>query len=428
MRHGAVFFDAALDLRLSRRRNGKSGVEAREGWASIDGEPPFRINKIADLPSDVVWLPNLDLGNYLHNGLQRSPNFVPDYYLRSHVGMIAAEIGAHQEHERVNVIVQAISEIFARTMRLAKKHFGVDEIAAENGRKKLEYSIAAAIGRRTQKIDASLNEALRMAYQSRTHVVGQSIPHEWYQCTLRRNRYKHAYEVLHSVGIPSTNNWEFVDGAKLPADRKSRMEWVLSNEFPVLAHATVADGKGIEAILTSYGGKAKSGLPREWLCAHELNWVSRYYSSIDIHAAYVCNDGYVDAPELRYFPPPTPFSLTSISLGLLVDNFFAALAEPYTSPSEAVLFHPHCVWLTAMERFYMFVSACRIVRASSYGNPHAGFRVHSYGQGNIQIAAPHEMVDELSDLAASADLEVPASAYWKRTMQQRMAQSEGMAS
>jgi hypothetical protein len=420
MRYGVVYFDAALDKRRKKSNDG-TYVQARDGWASVGGADAFRIEKLADLPSDVVWITNLDFDSYRSNRLTQIPNYVPSYYLKSDIAQIAAEIGAHQDHERITAIVQALAQVFARTMRLAETYFGVTEIPSDQI-KKLENAIATATGRRKQVVDAPLNDSMKQAYQNRCLVIGQPIPREWWQCTLRRNRYQHAYDVL-DTPVPSPNNWEYLDASKLPIGAKDRIDWVINNPKPVLAKARVSDGKGMEASITSFGAKKRSDVTREWLCAPELYWVSRYYNTVEIDAVYVCHDGYVLLPELERFPAPNEFTLASISMGLITENFLAVMTEPFKNPVGVEVYYPHCIWYAAMDRFILFTHAYQIVRASSYGNANSGFRVHSYGFGNIQVATPHEKVDELTDIAGSLGLEVPSSAYWKRTMQSRQSQT-----
>jgi hypothetical protein len=421
MRYGVIYFDGALQQRRTYRKDA-SFIQARDGWASVAGTEAVRFDKLTDLPSDVVWITNLDFTSHRSNELHHSPNFVPSYFLRTDIAQVAAEIGAHQDHERVSVIVQALSEVFARTMRLSERYFGAKEIPG-NQNKKLENAIGGAIGRRTQPIDASLNTVMQQAHMTRCQVLGQPAPREWWQCTLRRNRYTHAYDVL-DTAVPSTNNWEYLDASKLPASRRDRLAWAIDNPLPVVAKVRVSDGRGLEAMVTSFGGKKRGDQPREWVCGPELFWLSKYYNTVEIDAAYVCNDGYVLLEELARFPAANEFSLTSVSLGLLVENFLALMLEAYESPSKALIFYPHAVWYAAMDRFFMFLHAYQLVRASSYGQLNAGFRIVSYGMGNIQVAAPHEKIDELTDIAASVGLEVPSSAYWKRTMQYRMVQTE----
>lgn len=418
MRYGAIVFDAAVEQRRMRRRGETPVVEAREGWASVEGTEPFRIRKTADLPTDVVWITNLDMQSYVKNQLNRSPNFVPRHFMKSEFNQIAAEIGAHTEHEHVSVLARSLSDVFARVMRLCQKHFGVGHISTENRKRKLEYVIAESLRRKTQPMDAALNGAMEQAHQSRTTVVGQTIPYEWWQCQLRRNRYVNAYDVL-DMPVPGANNWEYLDKSMLPAGDKAKIDWVVQNPLPVLVNAKIADGRGVEALITSFGGKRGNNVTKEWMSGPELYWVSKYYSTIDINAVYICNDGYVSMDELGKFPKPTPFTLSSLSMGLLCENFLAVMEEPYETPAGAFIYYPHSVWYSTMDRFFLFTMATRLVKASSYGRPNAGFRVQSYGLGNIQIAAPHEMIDELTDMAAQVGLEVPSSAYWKRTVNYR---------
>jgi hypothetical protein len=166
-------------------------------------------------------------------------------------------------------------------------------------------------------------------------------------------------------------------------------------------------------------------LAREWVCGPELYWISRYYSTVEIYGAYLCNDGYVTPPELAKFPPPNDFSLSSISNGLVAENFLAFMYEPTVAPmGSTAYYYPHCVWYTAMDRFFCFTQTVKLLKASSFGGSHGGFKFSSYGNGNLQVAAPVEMIEELTDMAAQSGWEVPASAYWKRTMESRRAMAE----
>ena len=422
MRYGIVYFDSAVERGRVGSRNKDAYVQAREGWASIAGTAAFRIDHLAELPSDVVWITNLDFNSYLKNNMGGSPNFVPYYYLKTDIGQIAAEIGAHIEHERINVIVECLANVFARTMRLAEQQYGIRGIGIGAGKKKLEHAVASAIGRgNTPTLDASLNKAMEQAFQRRNKVIGQTIPREWWQCTLRRNRYEHAHDTL-SVRVPSNNNWEYLDASRLPS-AKQRVDWAIHNELPTAVQVTVADGRGLGAVLTSFGNKGHTTIAREWVSAPELCWLARYYS-VHIEAAFVCNDGYRPQPEIERFPAANEFCLASLSMGLLVENFFSVLMEPPVNQMNASIYVPSCVWYSAVDRFIMFLLAYRIVKASGFGDPNAGFKIHSYGFGNIQVCTPHDKVDELTDLAAGLGLEVPSSAYWKRTMQHRMLQTE----
>ena len=112
MRIGAIVFDPSSVIGGSDR----SVVSLTGGWASIGGTPARRIQGIADLPNDVIWLTNLGYSAFLAAKLNMHANFRNEGWLRTAFEQIATELGLGRNTGKAKETAEVLSLIAHRVV------------------------------------------------------------------------------------------------------------------------------------------------------------------------------------------------------------------------------------------------------------------------------------------------------------------------
>jgi len=287
-----------------------------------------------------------------------------------------------------------------RTMRIATQTLKLD-LEAEMP-KGITKTLAEYIGLRypvTGRISQDLNEAMERGYQ-KWHAVMSRPRKDWRSISLRRPRYTHALDVL-STPVPSNNRWVYLQSARLPAGSRDRIDWILGSEdMPMLANVIIKGRRGGLAELISFSSGAAT--ERSWVSQPELLLLSEY-CEIEVTGAFVCEDGFQHQKELDAFPSQGDFSLASASLGLVVENFWASLANPRVNRMGKKVFLPRAIWYRAMDRVLSFTKAAALKKD--------GFDIFGYGWGNVIAYYPTGATADVIEAATEHGLDVPVSKY-----------------
>lgn len=396
MPFGVVLFDDVI-RNVTRNVTRKRKSVSTDGFASIDGGPARRIVSVNELESNVKWMTNFEFTDFNALGLLRNPNFFFSGFLRTELRQLADEIGAGGEQLSAIEASAALSTLFSRVMNMAEQTLGVNFINTRMSTRGLADYIAARVVNKN-KIPDDVNKALQDAYLTWVPLVTK-MPAEWKRVMLRRPRYRHAIEVL-STPVPSEFQWVYVHNARLPATNEARIAWCLGSELPVLANVVVTPRRSEFMDLISFNAGASK--ERSWVCQPELLMLTQF-CDVEVIGAFVCEAGFEEQKELAQFPNLGDFTEASLSLGILAENFWVAMASPRTTPTNAKFMPPRAVWYRAMDRLALFVQAVRLQRE--------GFKVFGYGAGAICAYYPAGATAELVDIATQINLDVPASVF-----------------
>jgi hypothetical protein len=392
MRYGVVMFDDEVRKQTTNKKRMASGASV-----SIDGATSRRIVSVTELESDVKWLTNFSFTDFNSNGLGRNPNFYFAGFLRTEFRAIAEEIGAGSEQLSADRAAEVMALLFGRVMRIATETLGVDLKTSSISTKGLVDFISARVINKN-KIPEEINNALSHAYQTYTTVMKRP-PRDWKKVMLRKPRYTHAIDVL-STPVPSEFQWVYVQHARLPGSNADRIEWCLGNDLPVLANVIVKPRRGEFGDLISFN--AGTANARSWVCQPELLMLAQF-CDVEVIGAFVCEAGFEAQKEIEQFPDFGDFSLASISLGLIADNFWVAMASPRTNTMNQKQYPPRAIWYRAMDRTAMFMHAVRLQRED--------FQVFSYGLGAVTVYYPPGATKDVTDFALSQGLDVPVATF-----------------
>lgn len=392
MRCGVVLFDDVFRKTVGARKRAST-----DGWASIDGLPSRRIVSISELESDVKWWTNFDFTDFNAHSLGRHPNIYFSGFLRTELKSIAQEIGCGVELQAADRAAQMMSTLFGRVMRLAVKTLNVKIDSGGMGVKTLTDYIAARTVSKN-KLPEEIGTALQHSYQAWS-AVNDRLPKDWKSTTLRKPRYAHALDIL-STPVPSEHRWKYVNSARLPQDQQERSDWCLANELPVLANVIVKPRRGEFSNIISYN--SGSTVSRTWVSQPELLFLTQF-CDIEIMGAFVCEAGFEHQKELDSFPSLGDFSLSSYSLGLVVENLWVSMASPRVLSTGQKYFIPRAVWYRAMDRIAMFMYASRLQSQ--------GFQISGYGNGSLIVCYPSGATEDLIESAGELDLDVPVTKF-----------------
>lgn len=363
------------------------------GTAYLPCTPPERIRSPNDLRNDALWVSNAPA---YEQRVRSHPTLRSSYYFRTTLPGLFSDVGIQcsRDGQTMPEDAERMATFFTRTMTIAARAYGWD--IAEDGplrvREDMLYRDIAKMLPQAPQPDADsrteLDRALMQAYQAASEPDWPSYRFEA-DCvfvTLRYNRVNYARQIL-SAPIPMGQGWTRVDAA----GSHQTLDYCMTH--PTLVRATLewGDTSSDLAALAAYGqaGKRRNNM-RLWLSQPELVWISRF-ARVTINSFWVDQSGYgvlgpgAALPDLFAAHPESDLSF---SAGLVAMNHYAALAtarfNQHTRMEQASVWG---VWLHAMDRAQMFVSAMAAHEA--------GFHVERYGDGSLMLRVPRSRLDEL---------------------------------
>lgn len=375
--YGAVIFD--------------DEVRPQTGWASVRGQRAFRIKGPGDLASDVFWWTNLPTATFVKYGQLGNQKLKRDDYLKTTMPQLHQELGLIISRMPISQIVEITSEIFDRVMRMAQKNYGLIHPSELT----LTEDLYDLLIREDKSITPDIDDALRQSYQTWSPGIDR-IPEKTKIITFRRPRILHAQTVL-ATPVPGTQ-WEFIDGKRLPPESK-RVDWLVSQERPALVRASVKNVQFEYSRLVSFG--AGSTVNRNWMSHPELMMLSKF-ANVKVDCVFLACD-YAPQEVFRQMVTGGSLGATSISSGLLAENYWLALASSRTfkkfSRDKVTIHSPRAVWLTASDRFHSLLPALMM--------DGSGFSVRGFGRGKVTVAIQRGALDEARACAAAAGLNAP---------------------
>jgi len=371
-RFGAVFFD--------------DPENPEEAWATIHGNEPERVGGTGDLPSDVIWVSNVDWNSAMQSGLISHPNIKISTFFRSDIKTLSREFGFNEDK---NVEAsQHFAEIFDRVVRLLIKHYNVTKLEST-----LKDSMRPTLlSPDRSKGKKNLDYAIESAMQTFQRCEGRT-PKGSKMLSFRFPRVEYARKLL-EFPVP-LGNWKQVRGQVITADDVSKK----FAEKPVLCKISIRDIDPTVANLVSFSNGSKE--PRFWATSQEIYYLSKV-SDIEIQSTYVC-EGYESPSAKRDVINEGKAGELSVSCGLIAENHWVSMASPYKGQfSKINIYSDRATWMRAWDRMLCFVSAKRFADA--------GFHISSYGTGSILVAIPPSMLDYALEIAGELRMIPPVHA------------------
>lgn len=369
------------------------------GWMScraVHGATAERIAGIGDVPTDLVWVTNVEQGDFYALRLHRDAHLRRANYLRVGLRQLQLELGL--DSVAPDQACMVLAGVMATVAHLAREcGLEIGQMRGESLAVLVRDYALGHVERPSQEMEA----ALEGAHQSDSSTPGQFTPGARL-AMLRRNRAQHALEVLQTP-VPE-GVWEYMEEVVMPPPRE-RVAWLLAMERPLLVRARVSRVTPQYAELVAFGvqmraRRARSDL-RNWMSHPELMWI-REVAEVHITGAFV-GTGYggvnwreaVRQALRRDFGLPPSVLHLGVASGILLENLAAgAMAE--MRPSQVVdgWYPPRAVWLRAVDRALSFFDAIRVAKA--------GARVVGYGSGTVRVMVPEGGSEQLALQARNA--------------------------
>jgi hypothetical protein len=370
----------------------------KEGFASIAGRKPRRIESIGDLDSDIIWISNLNFNESFDANINRSPKMRRNDFLRVPIQRLAREIGVNlvdnPEHG-----VALISEAINRLMTKASQVYGFyrPEDTLRNTLEKILLNKNSDFENQTVA-----QQALNNAFQSFQPCYG-NIPQGVQNVQFRWSRTHFANTILR-MPYPK-GEWSVYQG-RLPEKNKDRGKSSdmydfledLGNSQPALCKIKVANiSPEVDELLDfTYGTEC-----REWMPIHEVIKLAEY-AVVNIKNILVCEKYTTAKEEGLDLPDEGPVSDLSLSYGLLAENMWLSISskqKTLRAGRHTEWVSARAVWLRAWDRVICLDAALEFKSQN--------FHVSSYGLGSVNLLVWPELFGGAIDTALSLKMSPP---------------------
>lgn len=389
MRVGAIVFDPPMAMGGSDR----TVVALNGGWASIGGTPARRIQGVTGLPSDVVWLTNLDYVAFNNLKLNMHSNFRSAGWLRTAFNQIAMEFGVGDATGKAKEAAETISLVAHRVAA----HSSVElDVSIEKTHTRLNENFAERMGLDRSKLPDAHHRVFETISQHPQVTVVQSVGYgrgRVNSMTVRRNRLTHARYLL-SQQVPPDTGWRLVDTPLSDAELERMTQ-------PFVVRCRLTDFKPLVAETLSWGSGAKN--VREWLT--DVEWrVVRQHAKVEVRSALICDEQWVDLEPYRKMLPDDNLSELSYSLGLVAEQIWTALTNQRPRFGGVRGTTARAAWLRSLDRMSLFDFALRL-------GSHTSVNVLSYGVGAAVLSVPEKGMPLLVKAALEEGLMPPMGGF-----------------
>ncbi|WP_305910429.1 hypothetical protein Q9L42_021210 (plasmid) [Methylomarinum sp. Ch1-1] len=318
------------------------------GWASINGGKAFRIRGTENLPSDVVFMLNLERDLMFRCGFKshsryRSSEYLSLRYTSKEISPRAIENSnvTWMPYSIMNVLgvreddwptqVQSMSTIFGRVMKIGWDRLGLKTPPPFS----LDYGVRQELAPPDDIVPRRVVNALS---ESTVHYIQSEVNADIYSGGYRRfqvaiPRVKHAINILNSF-MPSSD-WKLVGKKSLPVSSESIVNWLREQEGCVLARIVVNELNPALGRLINFGSGQDS---RRWVTMDELVWLSEL-GNVQILEAYV-SKGFIENQKIKDLIEPIKelgdVADLSVSLGLFMESFWVGAAKTLAPRPEVL--------------------------------------------------------------------------------------------
>lgn len=388
------------DLRIGVALFVDGSVYSDEGNFACEyhGEP-FEFFSVSDLPSQTIWITNVDLGELILLGLQNNPKIAHDSYFRTRISQITQELGLVDlplEHQS-----SFLAELLGVTAEMGRIELGLTQYPA----KSLVQAVGQLYGQREYPAGTSIFTISEQACQRYTstertrHIQNADIFSFWMP------RYEWAEELL-GVGLPVSEGAQVIDPSSLPEggrDAVALVLWAEENNLPLFAKIRINHIEESVGRLINYGtgaqkistGGYEARNQRQWCAIPELS-VLAYSGDVEILKVVVAGGWNRSGLHLN----KSKIARVSYSYGLLSENIWNGLTRKpnsFGSVSKTL----QTAWMQSVERMKCLRVAERLSGL--------GMDVLNYGNGRITVSCPPSVRALIPQAALECSMLYPAS-------------------
>lgn len=364
------------------------------GICSLAGGESVRFRTVGDLMSDCIWITNLSYQQAYSFRLHNNPKIKLSNFFRTELVRLAQELNLDLVNQP-NKAITFLSQIADRTVQIAANVYKVERF-----KDSLKKAIEDALLEQSEPIYAPfVSQAIDNSFKAYQNCWGARLPSNA-EYFLRFQRTTYAKSLL-QLPIPN-GNWRRVNN-KFPLKNGSIKTGTESRIFkfleeltacrPALLKVSVSDVNPAVAHLLDYGQGTEQ---REWVPVQEIAQIAAY-ADVTILDMLVCDSLIqLDSALVNHMKTLDSAQEAGFSYGLVAENHLHALfskRKQLINGSNQTLASARSSWLRAWDRVICFAVAAELEQQ--------GFRVLSYGIGNIQVSCPES---KLSDLAQAASM------------------------
>lgn len=379
------------------------------GWASIDGEAPFKVTCPGDLPSDTKFWTNIGFRRFHNSNLRHSPRVRPvNFVFPSGMERMIDEYALNNPERYgmpVSKSTQLMSSVFSNVMALGRRYYGDQfQMSMPTLLDEFRATLLPADQCVSKDHDTACKAAIQYLTQNEDFDWSGARKDEACLLTLHLPLIEHAQDVL-AQPVPE-GEWEHIPAARLPPEREKRLGWALNQDRPVLARVVV---EGMDAEyhgLLAYS-KSSTGDPRRYMGHPEL-LIYNEYAKLRIEDVFVA-DHYILPNALTKFPFPvlTGVDFLSVSNQIIAHHHVLSMMRPQSWAVHKVsnadrACSSRCVWMAGYDRQIMFMKAKAL--------QDMGYSVTSYGSALVTVSVPWHLVEEFKLVATELGLGLPRAA------------------
>ena len=384
IKYGCVIFDDVNDH--------------TSGYASVAGQEAIRIKGTEDLPSDIVWITNLQYNIIGFAGLSNSTRFKQSGFLRARIDQLMAPLR----------IVDPImtSEIMAllmrNTMQITEHFFDCNNI---NPGRELKRIIRKKIKEPDQLLDEHVITVIKDAtshYSPVERPVQQNPSGQWDHAVFQIHPFKIAEATL-PLAYPYGKEFRTIYTQDLPKGIQSlaQMESLFGGPFFAKIRLTEIDSD-LNPILNFGGGPSCQEARREWVSSYELGTLLKI-ANVEIKEVLIPEKtDTIYKPFFEKLCQLDPATHMSLSFMTFIENLWCAGTVTLYPPNQKNVggmsknfMNQAMPFIKAVERNISMQAAIKIIEA--------GFDVSGYGSGRIRVNLRGESPEEILSAAVMSD-------------------------
>jgi len=360
---------------------------------------PFEFYSVSDLPSQTLWITNVNLRDLIELGLHRNPKIAHEGYFRTRIAQMIQELGI----ESLELEKQAafLAELLGAVAEMGRIELGLTQYPTRS----FVQAVGQLNGYREHPVGTPIHTISEQACQRYTATERARRLENAEVFSFWMPRYEWANELL-EMGLPVSENTKVVPATSLPAAGRDAVElvhWAEENKIPLFAQIRISQIEENIGRLINYGAGAQdietggySGRnQREWCALPELS-VLAFSGEIEVLKVVAAGGWARSGLHLN----KERVARVSYGYGLLCENIWSGLTrrpDSFGKVSKTL----QTAWLQSVERMKCLRVAERLQSL--------GMDVLNYGNGRITVACPPSVRALIPQAALEESMLYPSS-------------------
>lgn len=361
---------------------------------------PFEFSSVSDLPSQTLWITNINLNDLIELNLHRNPKIAHDGYFRTRISQITQELGIVSLG--LEQQVSFLAELLGVTAEMGRLQLGLTQYPASS----LAQAVGQMHGYREHPDGTAIHTISEQACQRYTSAERSRRIENANIFSFWMPRYEWASDLLKEP-LPVGEGASVIAAHSLPAmglDPLALVQWAEEEKIPLFAKIKINHVEESVGQLINYGSGAQginsNGYDarnlREWAALPELSVLA---VSGDIEILKVVRAGGWARTGLHLSQHKA--ARVSYSYGLLSENIWSGVTrradDVYGRASKTF----QTAWLQSIERMKCLRVAERLSGL--------GMDILNYGNGRITVACPPSVKALIPQAALEESMLYPGS-------------------